>query len=93
GAYVLAGELALHDDARAAYDAYERAMRPMVDQAQGIPKFGPRLLHPRTRAGITVLHRVLAVATRPALIKLFSRVFASRPKTPDLTRYGALPKR
>jgi 2-polyprenyl-6-methoxyphenol hydroxylase-like FAD-dependent oxidoreductase len=93
GAYVLAGELALHDDAATAYDAYERAMRPMVEQAQGIPKFGPRLLHPRTRAGIAVLHRVLALATRPGLIKLFSRVFASRPKTPDLSRYAALPTR
>ena len=52
GAYVLAGELALHEDPAAAFAAYEQAMRPMVTQGQAIPKFVPRLAHPRTRAGI-----------------------------------------
>lgn len=43
GAYVLAGELALNDDVKTALAAYEKAMRPMTNQAQGIPKIVPRL--------------------------------------------------
>jgi 2-polyprenyl-6-methoxyphenol hydroxylase-like FAD-dependent oxidoreductase len=65
GAHVLAGELALHGEPIEAFGAYERAMRPMVAQGQGIPKFVPRLAHPRTRAGIAVLHGALGILTRP----------------------------
>lgn len=87
GAYVLAGELALHDDPTAAFAAYERAMRPMVTQGQAIPKFVPRLVHPRTRLGVALLHGALGILTRPALSKLAGRFFAPRRKEPDLSRY------
>jgi 2-polyprenyl-6-methoxyphenol hydroxylase-like FAD-dependent oxidoreductase len=51
GARVLAGEMARGDDLPGAFAAYERAMRPMVEEAQGVPKLAPRLMHPRTRPG------------------------------------------
>lgn len=87
GAYVLAGEMALHDDPATAFAAYERAMRPMVTQGQGIPKFVPRLAHPRTRLGIALVHGVLAILTRPILGKLATRFLMPSPKEPDLSRY------
>ncbi|MCJ2061605.1 FAD-dependent monooxygenase [Methylobacterium sp. J-088] len=87
GAYVLAGELALHDDPAAAFIAYERAMRPMVTQGQAVPSFLPRLAHPRTRLGIALAHGVLAILTRPVLSRLAARLFTSNPKEPDLSRY------
>ncbi len=66
GAYVLAGELAGHDDPRRAFAAYETRMRPYVERAQRIAPGAPGLAHPRSRAGVGVLRRVVAVAgSRP----------------------------
>ncbi|MGI3780353.1 MAG: hypothetical protein ACRYG2_06200 [Janthinobacterium lividum] len=62
GAYVPAGELAGHDDPAAGFAAYERVMRPYVDQAQELPPGTPRLADPRTRAGIAAFHGALRVA-------------------------------
>lgn len=87
GGYVLAGELARHDDLATAFQAYEQAMRPMVEQAQGVPKIGPRLMHPHSRLGIHLLHGALDVASRPPLRDLFDKMFATPPKGPDLSGY------
>lgn len=87
GAYVLAGELALCADMGAAVDAYETAMRPMTDEAQGIPKLVPRLANPHSRIGIQILHAVLKLASLPALRHAAGRLFARPPKEPDVTRY------
>ena len=43
GAFVLAQELNRSTDVRAAFAAYEQAMRPMVEDAQGVPRIAPRL--------------------------------------------------
>jgi 2-polyprenyl-6-methoxyphenol hydroxylase-like FAD-dependent oxidoreductase len=90
GAYVLAGEIALHPDPAAAFAAYETAMRPMVEQGQSIPKFDPRLAHPRSRVGIAVLHGALRILTRPGLGKLAGRFLTPARKEPDLSRYPRL---
>lgn len=87
GSYVLAGELARHDDTGAALTAYEKAMRPMTDEAQGIPKFVPRLANPHSRTGIRLLHATLRLASRPALRSAASKLFARPPKEPDLAPY------
>lgn len=87
GAYVLAGELALHDDVRAALAAYERAMRPMVEQAQAIPKIVPRLMNPHSRIGIRLLHGALKIASQPWLRNGAAKLFARPPKEPDVSRY------
>lgn len=87
GAYVLAGELMRTPDPAEALAAYEAAMRPMVDQAQGVPKIAPRLMNPHSRLGIHLLHGVLTVASRPMLRDLATKMFARDQKEPDLSRY------
>lgn len=76
GAYVLAGELAQSGDHAAAFAAYERILRPFVDQAQDVPKLGPRLAQPQTRLGITLQHAALNVATRPGIRALTGKLFS-----------------
>jgi 2-polyprenyl-6-methoxyphenol hydroxylase-like FAD-dependent oxidoreductase/tryptophan-rich sensory protein len=88
GAYVLAAELARHDDVAAAFAAYDEAMRPMVEDAQGVPKIAPRLMNPQSRLAIRLLHGVLAVASRPIVHKTMGKMFGSGPKEPDLSRYA-----
>ncbi|MBK3396880.1 MULTISPECIES: FAD-dependent monooxygenase [Methylobacterium] len=87
GARVLAGELTRTDDVRAAFTAYERAMRPMVEGAQGVPKIAPRLMHPRTRLGIRALHAALWTASRPAFRRVAGKLFGARAAEPDLSQY------
>ncbi|WP_298959104.1 FAD-dependent monooxygenase [uncultured Methylobacterium sp.] len=90
GARVLAGEMARGGDLPAAFAAYERTMRPMVEQAQGVPKLAPRLMNPDSRLGIRLLHAALSVASRPGLRALAARLFGGRNAEPDLSRYGTL---
>ncbi|GJE18656.1 FAD-dependent monooxygenase [Methylobacterium marchantiae] len=90
GAYVLAAELARHDDVATAFAAYERAMRPMVEDGQGVPKIAPKVMNPRSRLGIHLLHGVLRIASRPGIRRLASKLFAGRSKEPDLTRYEVI---
>ncbi|MEH3100851.1 FAD-dependent monooxygenase [Sphingomonas adhaesiva] len=91
GARVLAGELALAADPLDALGAYEQAMRPMVGQAQGVPRFASRLANPHSRTGIRILHAVMAAASRPAIRKTAGRVFGGGGDAgePDLSRYDA----
>jgi 2-polyprenyl-6-methoxyphenol hydroxylase-like FAD-dependent oxidoreductase len=88
GAYVLAGELGRIDDVGAAMDAYERAMRPMVEQGQGVPKIGPRLMNPHSRLGIQLLHGALNVASRPQIRERAAKLFSRSPVEPDLSGYA-----
>lgn len=87
GAYVLAGEMARGDDLAAAFAAYERVMRPMVEEAQGVPKIAPRLMNPHSRAGIRVLHGVLVAASSPVVRGVSGKLFGGRSQQPDLSRY------
>ncbi len=87
GAYVLAAELARSIDVVAAFAAYEQAMRPMVEDAQGVPKIAPRLANPQSRWGIRLLHGVLNVASRPTVRSVSDTLFGGRSKDVDLSRY------
>lgn len=89
GAYVLAAELARHDDVPSAFAAYERAMRPMVEDGQGVPKIAPKVMNPQGQLGIRLLHRALRFASRPGIRRLAAKLSASRSREPDLTRYEA----
>ena len=90
GAYVLAGELASHEDHTDAFFAYERLMRPFVDQAQKLPPFGPRLATPVTRFGVSAFATTIRVVSSRPLRRLGDR-FASRPADAiDLPDYGHL---
>lgn len=87
GAYVLAQELIRSADVPAALAAYEAAMRPMVEDAQGVPKIAPRLANPHSRSGIRLLHGALSVASRPAVRGVAGKLFGGRSKDVDLSRY------
>ncbi len=91
GAYVLAQELIRSADIEPALAAYERAMRPMVEEAQGVPKMAPRLANPHSRLGIRLLHGALSVASRPAVRGVTGKLFGSRSKDVDLARYDVPP--
>ncbi|MCC4619714.1 FAD-dependent monooxygenase [Xanthomonas cassavae CFBP 4642] len=87
GAYVLAGELALQDDLQQAFARYAAAMRPMVEQAQGVPKIGARLMNPHSRLGIQLLHGALKLASQPGVQTLGAKLMTPTIKAPDLSRY------
>ncbi|MGF6529145.1 FAD-dependent monooxygenase [Variovorax sp. PvP013] len=91
GAYVLAGEIAraggIGDPVRA-FAAYEAAMRPMVEQAQNVPRIGPRLMNPHSRLGIHLLHGVLHLASLPGLRDAFAKLMNRKLDEPDLSHYG-----
>lgn len=90
GGYVLASELMRSSDIGQSFSAYEEAMRPMIEKGQGVPKIAPRLMNPHTRLGINLLHNVLDIASKPAIRGLATKLFASEPEAPDLSRYDEL---
>ena len=62
GAYVLAGELAAHDDPADAFAAYERITRPFVEANQALAIKGQGdLLLPRTQDELDARNRMLAL--------------------------------
>lgn len=91
GAYVLAGELHRDGDVTAALERYEAVMRPMIEDGQGVPKIGPRLMHPRSRLGIHLLHGALGIASQPTVRDLAAKLFAGGTKAPDLSGYPEHP--
>lgn len=89
GAYVLAEELARHDSIAAAFEAYEQQIRPMVEDGQGVPKLAPRLMHPKTRLGIRLLHGTLGLASLEPVRNLTAKLVVGPGKEVDLSRYDA----
>ncbi|MBK5533595.1 FAD-dependent monooxygenase [Pseudomonas sp. TH08] len=89
GAYVLAGELGRHADHVQAFAAYEKLMRPYVDQAQSVPKFAPRLASPHSRLGIALGHAVLRLATAPGFKRLFGKILSPKADAIELPDYEA----
>jgi 2-polyprenyl-6-methoxyphenol hydroxylase-like FAD-dependent oxidoreductase len=87
GGYVLAGELARTSEPADAFAQYERVMRPFVDEGQNIPKIVPRMLWPHTKAGLTLLHGALRVASTPLLRGLINNSFARDANKIDLPDY------
>lgn len=62
GCYVLAGELTRHEnDVDASLEAYNRVLRPLVDEAQTLTPGLPRLFYYETKWGIWMLHLILAM--------------------------------
>ncbi|KQP14599.1 FAD-dependent monooxygenase [Methylobacterium sp. Leaf93] len=87
GAFILAQELSRTRDVRAGFAAYERAMRPMVEQGQGVPKIAPKLANPKTRLGIRLLHGALRIASTRFVRRVFGKLFSRPPRAPDLSTY------
>jgi 2-polyprenyl-6-methoxyphenol hydroxylase-like FAD-dependent oxidoreductase len=91
GAYVLAGELSRHADHRDAFAAYEKLMRPHVDLAQKLPPGVPWIAHPKSRLGVSLLHRVLWLASTPLLQRRegwFGSSAADKIELPDYSNGG-----
>ncbi|WP_435013062.1 FAD-dependent monooxygenase [Xanthomonas arboricola] len=87
GGYVLANEIARAATLEQAFAAYADAMRPMVEQGQGVPKVGPRLMNPHSRLGIQLLHGALKFASQPSIQNIAAKLMTPSMKAPDLSRY------
>ncbi|KYF72010.1 FAD-dependent monooxygenase [Sorangium cellulosum] len=87
GAYVLAGELSRHADPRDAFAAYEKRLRPLVDMVQKLPPGVPWIAYPRSRPGISVLHRVVRLASSPLARRLGGRLGSSPADGIELPDY------
>ena len=87
GAYVLAGELANHDRHKDAFGAYDRLMRPFVEEGQGTPDSVKTMNYPKTRFGIAIQHAAMAVLSKPVLRDIFIKVGMRESNDIDLPHY------
>ncbi|MEV8376387.1 FAD-dependent monooxygenase [Kribbella sp. NPDC056861] len=96
GVHVLAGELGRSlrdpdDSHHGAFTRYEQLLRRYVDSAQGLAPGMPRLMHPKTSAGLAVtrtLHRVVTSGLlRPIVEKA---VITTQKHEPQLSEYPRL---
>lgn len=81
GAYILAGELSRHEKHEDAFAAYEKLLRPYVNEVQKLPPGVPYLAHPKTKLGIFFLHTVLNVIFSN-FIKKIAKLFSGKDKSP-----------
>lgn len=88
GSYVLAEELTRRDTVAQAFSAYEKQMRPIVEDGQRIPKIAPRLMHPKTRLGIRLLHGTLGLASLPPIRNAAVKLLGGEGVEVDLSRYS-----
>lgn len=86
GAYVLAGELAKTDDHAEAFEAYDRIMRPFVEQGQGAGK-GPDWTHPQSRFGITLQRATLNLLSKALIRDAFLKLMMRDPDDIELPDY------
>lgn len=79
GAYLLAGELARHDQHEDAFKAYEKRMRPFVEKIQKLPPGVPWLAHPKTKFGVAVVNTVAGIVAS-TIVKKISKLFSGKEK-------------
>ena len=90
GAYILAGEIARHQDHNDAFTSYETLLRPYITKAQSLPPGAPHFATPQTEWGIWILHRVLSAASfgmRIGVARLFGRFFSPPAECITLPTY------
>ena len=86
GAYVLAGELAVHDDHRRAFAAYDSVARRFVEENQATALDGSDIMVPATRTKIWMRNRMMdlsPILTRLGLVGRKSRNLNSALKIKD----------
>ncbi|MFI5937619.1 FAD-dependent monooxygenase [Actinoplanes sp. NPDC051494] len=88
GAYVLAGELAIHDDHRRALTSYETLLRPYVRKAQQLPPGAPRIANPRSALGVRALRTALRLAASRPARRLGDRLFTPPADAITLPEYA-----
>lgn len=81
GAYILAGELSRQSDYKAAFAAYEKLLRPYVNEIQNLPPGVPHLAHPKSKFGIFLLNTVINIISSK-LVKSIGSLFANKNKLP-----------
>lgn len=81
GAYILAGELSRHSDHKEAFAAYEKLLRPYVNEIQSLPPGVPHLAHPKSKFGIFLLNTVINIISSK-LVKSIGALFANKNKLP-----------
>jgi 2-polyprenyl-6-methoxyphenol hydroxylase-like FAD-dependent oxidoreductase len=90
GAYVLAGELAAHDEPADAFAAYERIVRPFVEANQALAtKENGSLLLPRTQEELDARNRMLASFEAPRSDDESNRHKGAAHNALTLPDYGA----
>ncbi|KAA0117225.1 FAD-dependent oxidoreductase [Mycolicibacterium sp. P9-22] len=90
GGYILAGELGAGADVDVALIRYQRRMKPFIDAAPLVRSRFLRMINPRTRAGIRVLHTVSGVAAGP-IGRAANAVVAAAGKLPIMPAAGDPP--
>ena len=90
GAYILAAEIARHENHKDAFASYESLLRPYVTKAQKLPPGAPRIATPETDLGIWFFHKVLGVVTfliRSGATRPFARLFSTPAEAIKLPNY------
>ncbi|MEZ0542227.1 FAD-dependent monooxygenase [Fibrella arboris] len=88
GAYILAGELASHERHQDAFAAYEKRMRPYVDEVQKLPPGVPWIVYPATKWGVSALNTMAGMfASKPIqkVVSLFSATKSEEAKEDGFT--------
>ncbi|TDZ33392.1 Uncharacterized protein C8035_v010885 [Colletotrichum spinosum] len=89
GAYNLAGTiLQAPDDLEAAFEAYERSMRPTVNNAQKIAPILPRIMYPETAWGVWLLNALVYVITQFGISNLLARFRGPPANSVPVGDYG-----
>jgi 2-polyprenyl-6-methoxyphenol hydroxylase-like FAD-dependent oxidoreductase len=76
GAYILAGELATHARHEDAFVAYEKRLRPYVEEIQKLPPGVPRMAYPSSKLGVKVINFFAGLASSrlvQRVVGLFSK--------------------
>lgn len=95
GAYVLAGELAIHaDDPRTAVRRYEEFMKPFAADKQNLLPGLPHIALPETTTGIAIFHGIVRLVTFLARLRvgqwLFGKMYVDdkvKFPLPDYSKY------
>ncbi|KAI8625930.1 FAD/NAD(P)-binding domain-containing protein [Xylariaceae sp. FL1651] len=76
GAYILAGELARHgeNDVPGALQAYQRVVKPFVDEGQKLFPGAPGILYPRSRWGVWILTTIVSLVAKLRIYDFLVRV-------------------
>ncbi|KAK3186813.1 hypothetical protein K4F52_004559 [Lecanicillium sp. MT-2017a] len=93
GAYVLAGELSIHDDnVDAALAGYEKNLRPAVQELQKLPLGVPDYWLQESALGVRMLHMVFTVVTTPAVAWALEKMllWTGRINSWELPEYSKL---
>ncbi|KHO00478.1 Monooxygenase, FAD-binding protein [Metarhizium album ARSEF 1941] len=93
GAYILAGELGRNGtDVKAAFAAYDAAMRPWIDKVQALNVQVVKCLYPESRAAVRMTRLVLGLAYRLNIHKFLQNRFMANQKQDewDMPRYEEL---